>query len=173
MKRYIKDGSIKPRNKIVVVKDGRQYINPREDMILADGWVKYVEPEPTEEELLEKAKVLLEKTVEKYDASDEVNCFYMQGQKMWLDKATRAGLMLRFQAEQAIGNEYTTLWYDGNQYAIPLLDAFKMLYALEIYASQCYDNTHRHLAAIQSLQTLGEIENYDYSVGYPEKLSFN
>jgi hypothetical protein len=47
-----------------------------------------------------------------------------------------------------------------------------MLYAIELYASACYDNTQRHLAAIKELQTIEEIESYDYKAGYPEKLRF-
>lgn len=42
MKRYIKNGVIKTRNQIVIKKDGRQYINPTEELILEDGWVEYV-----------------------------------------------------------------------------------------------------------------------------------
>lgn len=45
MKQYIKNGVIKTSNQIVIKKDGRQYINPTEELILADGWVEYV-PEP-------------------------------------------------------------------------------------------------------------------------------
>lgn len=45
MKKYRKiiDGRtvIKPRNKIVVVKDGKQIINPNEDTLMADGWEVY------------------------------------------------------------------------------------------------------------------------------------
>lgn len=174
MKKYRKtiDGRtvIKPRNKIVVVKDGKQFINPQEEVILADGWEEYVTPtyEPTVEDL----RVIKQDEILAFDSSDEVNAFFMQGRRIWLDKATRAGLMLRFQAEQVMGNESTTLWYGGEQYEIPLLGAFQMLYALEVYASQCYDNTQMHLAAIQGLQEIEEVESYDYRVGYPEKLSF-
>lgn len=46
MKQYTKDGQIKYANRIVVIKDGMQIINPTEEMILADGWVEYVAPEP-------------------------------------------------------------------------------------------------------------------------------
>ena len=46
MKQYIKDGQIKYANRIVVIKDGMQVINPTEEQILADGWVEYVAPEP-------------------------------------------------------------------------------------------------------------------------------
>lgn len=45
MKKYRKiiDGRtvIKPHNKIVVVKDGRQIINPNEATLMADGWEVY------------------------------------------------------------------------------------------------------------------------------------
>lgn len=45
MKKYRKiiDGKpvIKPRNQIVVVKDGKQIINPSEATLMADGWEVY------------------------------------------------------------------------------------------------------------------------------------
>ena len=48
----------------------------------------------------------------------------------------------------------------------------KMLYAIEIYASACYDNTQHHLANVAALSTSAEVDNYDYRTGYPEKLQF-
>lgn len=45
MKLYIKDGVIKPANRIVIKKDRMYTYNPTEEMILADGWVEYI-PEP-------------------------------------------------------------------------------------------------------------------------------
>lgn len=69
MKRYIKDGIIKTRNQIVIKgqrtikdKDGNEKVvntntfNPSEEMILADGWVEYTTPEPTEEEIANREK---------------------------------------------------------------------------------------------------------------------
>ena len=69
MKRYIKDGIIKTRNQIVIKgqrtikdKDGNEKVvstntyNPTEEMILADGWVEYTTPEPTEEEIANREK---------------------------------------------------------------------------------------------------------------------
>ena len=188
MKRYIKDGQIKFHNQIVLHgtrtftdNEGKertmnaQIFNPTEEMLLEHGWVEYVEPapvEPTEEELLDMVKESTKREIEDYDSSDEVNSFYMQGQQMWLDKATRAGLMLRLQAEQATGKASTTLWYGGHQFEVPMEQAFQMLYALEVYASQCYDNTQRHLAMVDGLTNREEVAEYDYRVGYPEKLRF-
>lgn len=170
MKRYIKDGKIKHRNEIVIRKDGMNTYNPTEEMILADGWEEYVTPiyEPTIEDYCKRKK----DEIARYDSSDEVNAFYMQGQRMWLDKATRAGLMLRLQAEQSMGKETTTLWYGSHQFELPMANAFQMLYALELYASQCYDNTQRHLAAVDALENKEDIDAYDYRTGYPEELEF-
>lgn len=170
MKRYIKDGKIKHRNEIVIRKDGMNTFNPTEEMILADGWEEYVTPvyEPTIDDYRRRKK----DEILRYDSSDEVNAFYMQGQRMWLDKATRAGLMLRLQAEQSMGKETTILWYGSHQFELPMANAFQMLYALELYASQCYDNTQRHLAAVDALESKEEIDAYDYRTGYPEELEF-
>ena len=107
-----------------------------------------------------------------YDSSDEVNIFYIQGLPVWLDKATRAGLKLRFEAELAIGKTDTTLWYDNMQFPLSLENAMHMLYAIEVYASACYDNTQLHLSNVDKLETIDEIKNYDYRNGYPEKLNF-
>lgn len=37
---------------------------------------------------------------------------------------------------------------------------------------KCYDNTQKHLANIEKLETLEEIMEYDYKVGYTEKIKF-
>lgn len=159
----------KARNQIVIIKDGRQYINPSHEMLIADGWEEVMEAEVS---AIDRAKARLKSRIERYDSSENVNGFSLQDTHAWLDKATRAGLMLRLQAEQAMGKESTTLWYGNHQFDLQMANAFQMLYALEVYASQCYDNTQRHLAAIQSLQTIEEVESYDYKAGYPAQLEF-
>jgi hypothetical protein len=39
-------------------------------------------------------------------------------------------------------------------------------------ANQCYGVTERHKAAIVLLQTVRDVEGYDFTEGYPEKLRF-
>lgn len=149
-----------------------QTFNPTDEMLFADGWELYVKPEPTEEELFNESKKFKMDEVIRYDSSRDVNEFYIQGMPVWLDKATRSGLMLRFNSELALKKENTTLWYEGYSFTLPLNSAMQMLYALEVYASECYDNTQLHLANIEKLETKEELEAYDYRVGYPEKLRF-
>ena len=174
MKEYKKiiDGKevIKSAERIVVRKNGMQTINPTEAQILADGWEIYERPiyTPTLEDI--KARKVDE--ILAYDSSEAVNEFTIGGQSVWLDKATRAGLLLRFEAESKVGREQTTLWNDGVSYTLPLVDAMQMLIALELYASECYDNTQRHLAEVSKLESIEEVESYDYTIGYPNKLAF-
>lgn len=149
-----------------------QVINPTEEMLFEDGWELYVTPEPTPEELLAKAKRDKKREIEHYDSSSEVNEFYVNDVPMWLDKATRTGLMLRFNSELAMKHQETTLWYGNMSIPLQLNTAVQMLYALEVYASACYDNTQAHYAAVDALETIEEVENYDYRVGYPDKLRF-
>ena len=183
MKRYIKDGIIKTRNQIVIKgqrtikgKDGNDKVvstntyNPTEEMILADGWAEYITPvyEPTIEDY-RRDKI---REITKFDSSPEVNIFYIDGQELWLDKATRVGLKLRFDAEIASGHTNTTLWYEGTPFNLELTNAVQMLNAIELYASACYDNTQRHIAYVKVMEDLETLKNYDYRTGYPEKLRF-
>ena len=82
MKKYIKDGVIKTRNNIVIKKNGLQYINPAEEMVLADGWVEYVpkpvEPKPYSKTRFEVVQELVTKQWnERTDISNEEALDYM------------------------------------------------------------------------------------------------
>lgn len=105
--------------------------------------------------------------VKAYDSSDCVNEFTINNIPIWLDKDTRTGLMLRFEAEIAIGKTETTLWSNGQSFTLPLDKAMEMLKAIEVYASKCYNTTQEHL---YNIATLEDISNYDYRIGYPNKL---
>lgn len=117
-----------------------------------------------------KNRVLSE--LDKYDNSDAVNGFYLNGVNMWLDKETRNGLRLRFDSQKALGQTDTTLWYGVTPIALNIDVAIQMLQMLEVYASGCFDKTASHKAAILNLSTISEVFNYDYKSGYPAKLAF-
>ena len=56
---------VKPRNKIVVKKDGRQYLNPSDDMVIEDGWVEFIPKVSTTSEerfAIQQAKEMLSST---------------------------------------------------------------------------------------------------------------
>ena len=107
-----------------------------------------------------------------FDKSECVNSFELLGRSMWLDKSTRVGLFNSISIEKEAGKTDTVLWYDAIKYIIPVSDALRMLNKIEMYALNCYNVTQSHIAAVRSLQTIEEVENYNFKVGYPAKLKF-
>lgn len=174
MKRYTKtiDGKtiIRRADEIVIKGNGSQTFNPTEAMILADGWTEYVAPvyEPTLEEI-KQGKI---NEILSYDSSSAVNEFSMGGVPMWLDKLTRVGLRDRLISESTLGKTETTLWYNSQMFVVNIEKAKHMLILLENYASECYDNTQRHVSEVLKLSTIDEVLAYDYTIGYPDKLTF-
>ena len=121
---------------------------------------------------IEEVRKMKISEIQIFDKSTNVNHFEIEGESMWLDKSTRVGLFNSISIEKNAGKSDTVLWYDAIKYIIPISDALAMLNALELYALNCYNVTQSHIAAVRSLQTIEEIENYDYTIGYPVKLSF-
>jgi len=126
-----------------------------------------------EEELLNFVKRNEKILINAYDTSEAVNQFLYGGTPMWISRNDRVTLKTRFEAEIAAGLTSTKIWYNGNAIEIDDIEsALKMLVALEVYASQCYDVTSSHLAEVERLKDIPSIINYDFTSGYPDKLSF-
>lgn len=87
-----------------------------------------------------------------------------------IDKATRVGLMNSTTIAQSSGLLKVTLWFGDTQLILTCDKAISLLSAIEMYAVQCFDTTARHKAAIGNLTTIEEVEKYDITAGYPEKL---
>ena len=111
--------------------------NPSEETLLSDGWMIYTpvenpvedietpsiseiiktdEKDNIEDEIIEDLPTKKQKLIEeilKYDSSDNVNVFILNGEKMWLDKITRVGLKLRFESELENCIDDTILWYNN------------------------------------------------------------
>lgn len=165
---------------ISIVIDGMRIFNPSDEQLIAAGYTEYVEPTPTPEELLERAKQEKIDALLEYDSSDAVNSFELRqgGVKMtdyWLPRDLRTSLDGDVRACQASG--HATYNFDIRELGVTLpLDCAKFLAALTTlreYAYTAYNVTSQHMAAIGRLATVGEVEAYDYTVGYPPKLTFN
>lgn len=170
MKRWIKNG--------VFVSDtielnGCVVCNPTEDMLIKAGYKEYQEPVPTEAEKLEQAKSEKIAEITAYDTSDKVNGFMLNGLLVWLDKATRVGLMNSTTIAKAAGQKTTTLWLGGLKLVVDCDKAIQLLSALEMYALECFNTTASHKAAVGELKTIGDVEAYDYKTGYPKMLEMS
>lgn len=110
-----------------------------------EAYVEY-DKRVKEFELEYAIKKKLEEITE-YDQSDAVNGFMLNGLLVWLDKATRVGLMNSTTIAKAAGQETTTLWLGGLKLVVDCDKAIRLLSALEMYALECFNVTASHKAA--------------------------
>lgn len=69
---YKKDGKIKERSRIIIFKDDQQIINPTDEMVIADGWVKYVAPDPVVDNSSEMSKQLQDALLDQYNKRTDI-----------------------------------------------------------------------------------------------------
>ena len=122
---------------------------------------------------LKQAKVDKIAEIAAYDTSSSVNGFVLNGLLVWLDKATRVGLMNSTTIAKASGQETTTLWLGGMKLVVDCDKAIQLLSALEMYALECFNVTASHKQAVSELTTIEEVEAYDYKAGYPKMLEMS
>lgn len=108
--------------------------------------------------------------IEKHDTSSAVNGFILNGQRVWLDKATRVGLMNSTTIAKAMGQPTTTLWLGDVKLVVECDKAIQLLSALEMYALECFNVTAAHKKAVAEMSTVEEVLGYDYTAGYPKML---
>lgn len=134
------------------------------DYLRAENKKKY------EGKTIEEAKGMLLAEIEAYDTSSAVNGFALNGAVVWLDKATRVGLMNSTSITKAMGQPTTTLWLGESKMEVPCDTAIQLLSALEMYALECFNVTAAHKKAVSELNSIEEVEKYDITAGYPAQL---
>ena len=119
---------------------------------------------------LKQAKVEKIAEITAYDTSDKVNGFVLNGLLVWLDKATRVGLMNSTTIAKAAGQQTTTLWLGDVELEVDCDKAIQLLSALEMYAMSCFNVTAAHKKAVSELKTINEVEAFDVTADYPKQL---
>ena len=128
-----------------------------------------LDDEPTEP----MRKALLH-NVEIYDTSSAVNGFLLNGSVEWIDIELRMKLCSRtLPEEKKAGKTSTVLWLGNKPYELPIETIEQIMHEIEIYAKACLDVTNSHKAQVLALSDVSALVAYDYTAGYPEKLSFN
>lgn len=134
------------------------------DYLMVENKKKY------EGKTLEEAKEMLLEEIDAYDTSSTVNGFVLNGTVVWLDKATRVGLMNSTSITKAMGQPTTTLWLGESKMEVPCDTAIQLLSALEMYALECFNVTAAHKKAVSELNSIEEVEKFDITAGYPAQL---
>ena len=123
--------------------------------------------------VLQAAKKKVVEEITEHDSSSAVNSFLLNGMEVWLDKATRVGLMNSTTIAKSMGQQKTTLWLGSYKLEVDCDKAIQLLSALEMYALECFNVTAAHKAAVNELKTIEEVETYDYKKGYPKMLKMS
>lgn len=140
------------------------------EVVAYSDYLRAENKEKYEGKTLEEAKEILLAEIDAYDKSSAVNGFVLNGAVVWLDKATRVGLMNSTSITKAMGQPTTTLWLGESKMEVPCDTAIQLLSALEMYALECFNVTAAHKKAVSELNSIEEVEKYDITAGYPAQL---
>ena len=169
-KRWIKNGVFASDT---IELNGCVVCNPTEDMLRQAGYDEYVEPPLTEKEKLEQAKADKIAEIEHYDNSPSVNFFTLNGKERWLKNDLRRSLSYSTNILKEEGEKTVDIWFDTECETMNIDNALYMLKKLEVYAKQTNNVTHQHKAEVMALTSIEEVEAYDITKDYPEKLVFS
>ena len=112
--------------------------------------------------------------IDEYDQSSNVNSFTLNGVSgVWLDKATRVGLMNSTTIQKNAGIENSVLWIDNICLTINVDLIIKLLGVLEVYALGCFNTTAEHKKKILDMTKIDDVINYDFTTDYPEHPNFS
>ena len=165
MKQWKKDGQAYQGEPMEI--DGKRVYNPTDEMLMRAG---YVCVEDVEEDL-QRAKEVKIAEIAAYSDSDAVNSLTFNGMKTWLRPNVRANYLVSLDAAELLGETDITFVVEGVQASLPVKQVRLLLAKIQRYADACFIVTEGHKRAVRALQTVEEVESYDYTKGYPEKLS--
>lgn len=122
---------------------------------------------PTDIDMAKAAKIA---EIAAYSDSDAVNSLTFNGIKTWLRPNVRANYLVSLDAAELLGETDITFVVEGVQASLPVKQVRLLLAKIQRYADACFIVTEGHKRAVRALQTVEEVEKYDYTKGYPEKL---
>lgn len=181
-RRFTKEGweAIVP----ALMKDGKQYyylrVNPVEDgddIIATEAVYDHYPTQEDAEQLYNKllaAAIRLKKVeIDEYSRSPAVKTYLLNGVEGWETSEDRNSISKAASDKAAIGRTTYTLYHGGVGFPLTPSEVIATLAKVEVYASDCYDVTEQHKRYVDTLLNIQEVKDYDYTVGYPEKLHLN
>lgn len=131
---------------------------------------------------LEEAKMEMLNKIAMYDGSENVNAFIVKipaetedefiEMKAWLTQQERANYRSSIDSAKLLGVESLSLYIGDMPLTLPTPEAEEFLAQIQLYADACYIATKQHESTVKQMETIQEVDEYNYETGYPEMLVF-
>jgi hypothetical protein len=120
---------------------------------------------------LERAKAEKLNAIDMYDSSEAVNGFSFNGTGTWIPVTERSYLKGAIEASKVKGVPTIEVPLLGQFFTLPVATVESLLAGIELYAYSASIQTAKHKAAVSGLSTIEEVDGYDFTTGYPEKVT--
>ena len=108
--------------------------------------------------------------VEKYYNSDDINLISIQGHDIYLDPDLRFKIKERLDAAKTMGIESTVLNFGEISMHVSITDGVLIYSSIVMQYAQAYDVYQNRNSNINTLTTIKEVDEYDITINYPDKL---
>lgn len=108
-----------------------------------------------------------------YDNSESVNSFTINNEiTAWFTPSERVNYKNSIESAKLLEVKELSLFINGTLMTIPTEVAERLLATIQLYADTCYITTQQHKNIVEAMTEIEDVDNYDYTVGYPERLNF-
>ena len=162
---YLNNKWVKLSDEQIAFREANPSASVREvwDMALTPPYERTVED--ARHELLDK--------IERYNVSKNVDSFIVNDTiTHWFTVQERLNYKQSIEAAKLLGVETLSFYIGDIKMDITPDQAEQMLALIQLYADQCFMTTKQHKLNAQALETIEEIDAYDHTKDYPEKLNF-
>ena len=153
------------------------------DIVLTDAMISFKEANPTATpaEVIAMTMTVVVRTIEdakrdkiaaieRYYNSDDINLVSIQGHDVYLCPDLRFKINERLTSEKRQGVVDTTLMLDGLSLTLSVDNAIALYDQVVLQYRAAYDAMRQHIAAVNALETIEAVDNYDGTINYPNKL---
>lgn len=121
--------------------------------------------------ILDRHKNIKLKELDEFDKSESVNSFMLNGESAWVKREERTSINYSTSIIKESSQKSTDLWLGKKCFTLDCDLLLQLLSQIELYAKKCYSVTSQHRANILNIDNLEELNNYDFTTGYPDKLN--
>lgn len=132
-----------------------------------------LEQKDVSERTIEQARQEILRMINLYDKSTSVNGFTINETiHGWFTAEERSNYKVSIDAAKLLEVNLLSFYINDYIFNITPEDAEKLLAQIQLYADQCFMVTKQHIINVKKLESIEEIDQYNYMTGYPEKLNF-